>query len=105
MNSIVLDWTDQNTCYLEGSINRENVVLLLEQCEHALRHHDIICFNFEKIVECDSTAIAMCLTLLEQQQQSKCRIQFSHFPVSLHKVIKLSELESVFEEYLVSNED
>jgi len=95
-----LDWVDDKTCVLHGCLTRHTVTECLQACVKAMRPRDSILFDLNALKRCDSTAIAMLLVLLASQAKLVCQVRFKPLPENLQAIVSVSELESVFEEYI-----
>ncbi len=85
---------EQQTLHVSGLVCFETVNADVIQVKKLLANNTIQFVDFAHLQQGDSTCIALMLEMLRQGGEN---LRFNHIPQSLLRLIKLSELETIFQ--------
>lgn len=90
-----LHWQDESKCTLQGPLTRHTVQTSMTNCLKAFVDKANVLIDCAGITECDSSAVAMLLLLVQKQPEGQT-LAFQNIPSQLQAIIDVSELTDYF---------
>lgn len=90
---------DNGLVTVSGKLSFSTVTNLIQQAEALFNSEEKrVCFDFEKVVWCDSAGIVLLLRWIQDARRTGKLISFSYLTEQMKRIIEICELGALFSE-------